>query len=179
VAGTANEQFSDFEQHVLGVPQVAPSVGNVTFDGPGANEDFGEEQITGDPADRYAFRSSPLRNVALQTTFMHNGAFVTLEDAIRHHLDVRASVAAYTTAALDADLQGPLGPMEPVLARLDPLVADVLELTPAEFEWLVDFVRDGLLDPSASPERLRHLAPASLPSRRPPHVFEFAPGRRP
>ena len=34
------------------------------FRWPGANEDFGKEQVTGDPADRYKFRTSPLRNVA-------------------------------------------------------------------------------------------------------------------
>jgi cytochrome c peroxidase len=90
--------FSDFRQHVAGVPQVAPSLGNVVFDGPGANEDFGLEQVTGSSADRYAFRTSPLRNVALQPAFMHNGAFVRLEDAIRYHLDAVAGAATYTTA---------------------------------------------------------------------------------
>jgi cytochrome c peroxidase len=30
-------------------------------------------------------RTSPLRNVAVQPTFMHNGAFTGLEDAMRHH----------------------------------------------------------------------------------------------
>src|SRR5262245_13300430 len=88
VSGQSNEMFSDFKQHVLGVPQIAPLVGNVVFDGPGSNEDFGLEQVTGDPSDRYKFRTSPIRNVALQPTFMHNGAFTRLEDAIRHHLDV-------------------------------------------------------------------------------------------
>ena len=79
--------FSDFQDHVIGVPQIAPQVTNNTFDGPGANEDFGREQVTGDPADRYKFRTSPLRNVAVQPTFMHNGAFTSLEDAVRHHLE--------------------------------------------------------------------------------------------
>jgi cytochrome c peroxidase len=87
VSGKANEMFSDFRQHVAGIPQVVPSFGNVTFDGPGANEDFGLEQATGLPADRYAFRTSPLRNAALQPAFMHNGAFVRLEDAIRYHMN--------------------------------------------------------------------------------------------
>ena len=91
---------------MIGVPQIAPLVTNATFDGPGANEDFGLEQVTGDPADRYAFRTSPLRNVALQPAFMHNGAFTTLEDAIAHHLDAFASARAYDTATtgLDPDL---------------------------------------------------------------------------
>jgi cytochrome c peroxidase len=173
VAGQSNEMFSDFQQHVLAVPQIAPATSNVAFDGPGANEDFGLEQITGDPADRYAFRTSPLRNVALQTTFMHNGAFVRLEDAVRHHLDVFASVAGYTTADLEPDLQAPLGPMEPVLAKLDPLVGTPLDVSEDEFNHLMDFLRIGLLDPRARPERLRRLVPARLPSGEPVHRFEF------
>src|SRR5215217_6153611 len=106
VAGQSNEMFSDFRQHVAGIPQVAPSNGNVTFDGPGANEDFGLEQVTGDAGDRYAFRTSPLRNVALQPAFMHNGAFVRLEDAIRHHLNADSSARAYAPSALAPDLRG-------------------------------------------------------------------------
>jgi hypothetical protein len=43
--------FSDFKMHVIGVPQIAPEfgvgTGNVLFDGPGQDEDFGLEQITG------------------------------------------------------------------------------------------------------------------------------------
>ncbi|MGH7570559.1 MAG: cytochrome-c peroxidase [Gemmatimonadota bacterium] len=176
VAGESNEMFSDFEEHVLGVPQVAPSFGNVAFDGPGADEDFGLEQITGDAADRYKFRTSPIRNVGLQPTFMHNGAFVTLEDAIRHHLDVRASLESYTSQALDADLQVRLGPMEPVLSRLDPRVQTPTALSDEEFQQLVSFVRHGLTDPAARPERLRHLVPGALPSGEPVHVFEFSFG---
>ena len=61
--------FSDFQEHVIGVPQIAPKGTNNAFDGPGANEDFGKEQVTGDPADRYKFRTSPLRNVAIQPAF--------------------------------------------------------------------------------------------------------------
>src|SRR5262249_7152270 len=66
VSGQSNEMFSDFKQHVIGVPQIAPTNGNVVFDGPGQNEDFGLEQVTGNPDDRYGFRTSPLRNAALQ-----------------------------------------------------------------------------------------------------------------
>jgi len=93
VAGESNEMFSDFQEHVLGVPQIVPSQTNAAFDGAGLDQDFGLEQITGDPADRYKFRTAPLRNVALQPTFMHNGAFTSLEDAIRHHLNVMDSAS--------------------------------------------------------------------------------------
>jgi cytochrome c peroxidase len=171
VSGRSNEMFSDFRQHVAGIPQVVPANGNVRFDGPGANEDFGLEQVTGDPADRYAFRTSPLRNVALQPAFMHDGAFVRLEDAVRYHLDAVGGAAAFRTDALPADLRGPTGPIEPVLARLSPLLRTPVRLTDAEFEALVDFVRDGLLDPDARPERLRRLIPATLPSGRTPLAF--------
>ena len=173
VSGQSNEMFSDFREHVIGVPQVTPSASNVLFDGPGANEDFGLEQVTGDPADRYAFRTSPLRNVALQPAFTHNGAFVRLEDAIRHHLDPVSSATGYSPERLAPDLQGPTGPIVPVLERLDPRLASPVTLSDAEFADLVDFVRDGLLDPAARPERLRHLVPERLPSGRTPLTFQF------
>jgi cytochrome c peroxidase len=173
VSGQSNEMFSDFKQHNIGVPQVAPSVGNVAFDGPGANEDFGLEQITGDPGDRYKFRTSPLRNVALQPFFMHNGAFVRLEDAIRHHLDVYASARSYSPSDLPLDLRGPVGPTEPVLAMVDPVLQTPIELTDLEFAQLVDFVRNGLLDRHATSEQLRGLVPPRVPSGRPVLTFEF------
>jgi cytochrome c peroxidase len=175
VAGQSNEMFSDFQDHEIGVPQVAPQVTNNTFDGPGANEDFGREQITGDPQDRYKFRTSPLRNVALQPTFMHNGAFTSLDDAVRHHLNVLASARRYTPAHqnLAADLRGPTGPIEPVLARVDPILATPIDLTNEQIRQLIAFVRYGLLDPRAKPERLRRLVPRSVPSGRPVLIFEF------
>jgi len=172
VSGKSNEMFSDFRQHVAGIPQLVPSFGNVVFDGPGGNEDFGLEQVTGSPADRYAFRTSPLRNVSLQPAFMHNGAFVHLEDAIRYHLDAVAGAARYSPGRLPADLQGPPGPQQPVLARLDPLLRETVKLTEEELKSLVDFVGDGLLDPAARPQHLRHLIPENLPSGRAGLLFQ-------
>ncbi|MEW6302837.1 MAG: cytochrome c peroxidase [Verrucomicrobiota bacterium] len=175
VSGRSNEMFSDFNQHVIAVPQIVPAVSNMIFDGPGANEDFGLEQVTGDSNDRYRFRTSPLRNVALQSAFFHNGAFTRLEDAVRHHLDVFTSARTYdpVRAGVAADLTGPVGPIEPVLARVDPLLREPIVLTDEEFTQLVDFVRHGLLDPRAEPVRLRHLIPQSVPSGRPVLLFEF------
>jgi len=175
VAGQSNEMFSDFQNHVIGVPQIAPQVTNNTFDGSGANEDFGREQITGDPQDRYKFRTSPLRNVAVQPTFMHNGAFTSLEDAVRHHLNVVTSARQYTPASqqLAADLSGPIGPMDPVLAHVDPILATPITLTSGQIDQLVAFLRYGLLDPRAKPEYLRRLVPRSVPSGRPVLIFEF------
>ena len=175
VSGQANEMFSDFREHVLAVPQLVPKVTNNTFDGPAANEDFGREDFTGDPGDRYAFRTSPLRDLAVQAAFMHDGAFTSLDAAIRHHLDVVASTRSYSPASqgLPADLAGPIGPIEPELARLDPLVATPKRLSEEQFRELLAFVRDGLLDPRAKPGNLRKLVPTTLPSGRPTLRFEF------
>ena len=176
VAGKSNQMFSDFRQHVAGVPQIMPAFSNVVFDGPGANEDFGLEQVTGDPSDRYAFRTTPLRNVALQPAFMHNGAFTELEDAIRYHLDATGRAPAFTTAHLPADLRGTPGPLQPVLDRLDPRLRNAVRLTDTEFAALVDFVRSGLLDPAARPQLLRRTIPENLPSGATP--FSFQPESR-
>ncbi len=153
---------------------VAPAVTNVAFDGPGANEDFGLEQVTGSPADRHAFRTSPLRNVSVQPTFFHNGAFTRLEEAPRFHLNPAAGLATYdpAPAGLDLDLQGPQGPSAPLLERLDPLMQTPAALGVAEFRQLLAFLTNGLLDPKARPENLRKLVPARLPGGRPVHVFQ-------
>ena len=179
VSGQSNEMFSDFREHVIGVPQIAPAVGNpaagnVIFDGPGQNEDFGLEQVTGNTNDRYMFRTSPIRNVALQPSFFHNGAFTRLEDAVRFHLDPAGQAPSYhpTLAGVDPDLRGPVGPIAPVLARLDPLMQTPHVLSADEFRQLVDFLRNGLLDPRAKPENLRKLIPARLPSGRPIQTFQ-------
>src|SRR5215467_579653 len=176
--GESNEMFTDFEERVIGVPQIAPffgvGQGNVIFDGPGQDEDFGLEQISGNEADRYRFRTAPLRNLAVAPGFFHNGAFTSLEDAIRHHLNVHKSAHTYdpVEAGLPADLTHRVGPIEPVLKRLDPLLKNPIHLTDNEFSDLLSFVRDGLLDQRAKTENLCKLVPAEVPSGLPVLDFE-------
>ncbi len=169
--GASSEMFSDFRNHRIGGPPLAPEfgpgLGNVQFAGEGSMEDFGAEHSTGEEAHRYVFRSAPLRNVAVQPAFFHNGAFTTLEAAIRHHLDAGHSLLDYDPAAhgVDADLQVLSPPREPILARgLDPVLADGIALSQPEFADLLAFVRDALLDPRATPANLCGLIPASVPS---------------
>jgi hypothetical protein len=52
-------------------------------------------------------------------------------------------------------------------------VAQPTPLTNDEFNWLVDFVRNGLLDDGATPQQLRSVAPNTVPSGRPVLTFEF------
>ena len=177
VAGQSNEMFSDFQSHVIGVPQIAPSFGarfgNVIFAGPGKDEDFGLEEITGSQADRYKFRTAPLRNLAVAPGFFHNGAFVNLEDAVRFHLDVFAGTRRYDSgrAGVPTDLTFHTGPPVP-RNLLDPLVLRPTHLSEGEFNDLVSFVRDGLLDPRVNANNLCQLVPAHVPSGNPVLQFE-------
>ena len=44
--------------------------------------DLGRYEITLDPADRYAFKTPSLRNVARSAPYMHDGSLATLEDVV-------------------------------------------------------------------------------------------------
>lgn len=174
VAGPANEMFSDFQNHVAGVPQVAPvfgiGTGNLIFDGLGRDEDFGQEQVTGSETDRYKFRTAPLRNLKLAPGFFHDGAFATLEGAIRFHLNAPAMLQSYDLVEAGAPSDLFRGPDVP-LHLIDPRLQVLIGLSEHEIEDLVTFVRDGLYDPKAGPEVLCQLVPSEVPSGLP--VLEF------
>lgn len=179
----SNEMFSDFQNRVAGIPQLNPVFGfqdngfgsNMVYDGKKKNEDFGLEQITGDPDDRYKFRTAPLRNLALSPAFFHNGAFTRLEDAIRYHMDPEHLGPIYNAAnaGVAPDLRiRPVGPIGPVLAKLDDGLRGGIHLSSSEFDDLTQFVRTGLLDKNASKENLCTLVPRKLPSGLVPMNFE-------
>jgi cytochrome c peroxidase len=73
------ELFSDEQHHTVAFPQFGPGKGD------GNNDDFGRERETGDPADRYRFRTPSLLNVATTAPYGHVGAYQTLEEVVRHY----------------------------------------------------------------------------------------------
>jgi len=75
--------LTDQDFHAIAMPQIGPGKG----DGPLTLEDFGREQVTADPLDRAAFRTPPLRNVALTGPWGHAGAYDSLRAVVEHHLD--------------------------------------------------------------------------------------------
>jgi cytochrome c peroxidase len=175
VKGKSNEMFSDFQNHVAGIPQLAPIFGvgtsNMIYDGPDSNQDFGAMQISGDPADQYKFRTAPLRNIALSPAFFHNGAFGRLEDAIRFHLNPTQGYNP-ARAGIDADLYARMGPRVPA-SMLHPVFKDGgIRLSESQIRDVTQFVKTGLLDERATKESLCKLLPRFVPSQLPVLTFE-------
>ncbi len=150
--------LSDFQHHALAVPQVGP--GKVE-----ASEDRGLALQSGLTSDNYKFRTPQLRNVALTGPWMHDGAFTTLEDAVRHHLDPLASLASYDPSQLaepfDATHDTDAGRNAARGAALSPILATPVTLTDAEFADLMAFLH-ALTDPSSL--NLLPEIPKSVPS---------------
>lgn len=153
--------LSDQQFHNLALPQIG--------EGKGREQpfDLGRARETGNDCDRFAFRTPPLRNVALTAPYMHNGAFATLPDVIRHHLDPATGLRQYDPDRLHPTLELHNGPEQQaaILRWYTPIPTDGLRLTDAEFADLIVFL-DALTSPSA--RHLEHLTPASVPSGLPP-----------
>ena len=150
--------LTDQEFYSLGVPQIGPGKEDE------APEDHGRGRETGSATDRYTFRTPSLHNVALTGPWMHDGAFVTLEAVIRHHVDPDSSLAAY-------DVGQAVGPGLPFIDRrryITPLLDSVsatLDVVPGlsddQIADLVAFLH-ALTDPAAAD--LGHLIPDRVPS---------------
>ncbi len=93
---------TDHRFHAIAMPQIGPGKGDgddqsywqATGFGEGL-EDFGRGHVTNRAADRYRFRTPSLRNVELTGPWGHAGAYNTLEDVVRHHLQPVASLQRY------------------------------------------------------------------------------------
>ncbi len=90
----SGDTFTDELHHAIGAPQFGPGKGN----GPDGSDDFGRENVSGDPADRYRFRTPSLLNVSVTGPYTHAGAYETLLDVIDHHVDPRGKVARFFDA---------------------------------------------------------------------------------
>ena len=184
VKGKSNEMFSNFEMHNAGVPQIAPIFGKGSGNVPFRDEtgvpsktgfsDLGLWEFSNKNGDQFKFRTTPLRNIALQPTYFHNGSFTRLRDALVYHIDTVRQAKAYdpVKAGVALDLKKAVGSSDKVLSTLDPKLVKPLGLTPAEIDALVAFLNDGLLDQRAKADNLMKQIPASLPSGSKPHTFQ-------
>ncbi len=142
-----------------GVPQLGPGVGK------GAPLDFGRGELPNSQGYMFAFRIPPLRNVELTGPYFHDGAFATLEAAVRHYNDVPKSLREFDPATLPPAVRGSYhgeaATIDSVLRRLDFRLRDPLRLTDTQVAELVAFLKS-LTDPAA--RDLSGITPASVPS---------------
>jgi cytochrome c peroxidase len=95
----AGPLMTDQEFHNIGVPHLGPGRK------PHEPFDLGAFTVTEREEDRFAFRTPPLRNVSLTGPWMHNGAYKSLEGAVRHHLRPERSLRNYDKRQLGRDIQ--------------------------------------------------------------------------
>lgn len=151
--------LTDQDFHNIAVPQLGPGKGT------SAPFDFGRELVTANEADRYKFKTPPLRNVAITAPYMHNGAYVNLQDAIVHHFDPLASLKNYDSTQLSAELQttvrNDVATQLAIAKTLDEKSTSALTMSRAEISQLMAFM-NALTDPTSL--ALAKDIPSSVPS---------------
>ena len=116
--------LTDHKFHGIAMPQIGPgkSDGNdhsywSTTGLQGFPEDFGRGRVTFREKDNFRFRTPSLRNVALTGPWGHDGAYDSLTDIVRHHLDPVNSLTAYRlsekllppiSAVVETTAEGPM-----------------------------------------------------------------------
>ena len=190
---------TDHDFHAIGMPQLGPGKAHGRdasyWRETGINafvEDFGRGRVTYRPEDDFKFRTPSLRNIELTAPYGHSGAFQTLEEIVRHHIDPVKSLdqyevpsgllqpieTVYETTADDADLRH--RPMsderKAAFLQRDTWVQDNIELrariAAANELEPIDLTQDeigdlvafmkSLTDPSA--RDLSHVIPDRVPS---------------
>jgi cytochrome c peroxidase len=151
---------TDHDFHNIGIPQLGPGMGaEVPLD-------VGHGAVSGRSEDRFTFRTPPLRNVVLTGPWMHNGAYTTLEAAIRHYRNPRAALLDYDASPLDPRLASllHLEAAPSVLTTLDSVVSHPLSLSDADVAMLIAFLKS-LTDPAAfnQLDQMPDQVPSGLP----------------
>jgi cytochrome c peroxidase len=161
--------MTDNRFHAIAMPQIGPGKGDNQagyFDG---LDDFGRERVTGDPVDRFRFRTPTLRNVALTAPYGHAGAYDSLAAVVKHHLDPVDSLYGYDPSqaklpphpGLDEHDFTIMNDSARLAAIADANELDRTRLRPAELQDLIDFLH--ALTDTASLD-LRNDAPFTVPS---------------
>ena len=151
--------MSDQKAHNIGVPQLGPGKGTAE------PLDVGRYLETGDQGDAFAFRTPSLKNTAITGPWMHNGAYNSLEEAVRHHLDPRQYLRQYDASTLPIELretfQDDAAVAERMLGQIDPALGLESPLSDREVGDILSFLY-ALTDKSAL--ELGHLVPTAVPS---------------
>ena len=90
--------------------------------------DVGLYEVTQNPYDRWKYRTSSLRNIALTAPYMHDGAFSTLREVVEF----------YNVGGVPNELLSPLiGPLDLTEQEIDQIVAFMHSLTGGNVRTLV------------------------------------------
>ncbi|MEP1199951.1 cytochrome-c peroxidase [Tateyamaria sp.] len=141
---------TDHDFHAIAMPQIGPGKA-ARFESHA--RDTGRMRVTGDPADAYAFRTPPLRNVAKTAPYGHAGAYATLEGVVRHHLDPVGSLKAYDVSravmsGFEADDLRVLNDAEEMASIAAANVLPAQDLTDNEVSDIIAFL-NALTDPQS------------------------------
>jgi cytochrome c peroxidase len=148
---------TDEQFHAIAMPQIGSGRGSNSPGQTEGKEDFGREQVTGDPNDILKFRTPSLRNVALTAPYGHSGAYNTLRAVVEHHLDAVNSLYAYNSNRQAILPTHPTLDAENYAAMDDPAIVDYIaahnELapfayTPRQVDLIIDFLH-ALTDPAS------------------------------
>jgi len=152
--------MTDQKHHNMGVVPIGP--------GPQESEDYdfgAMHRSDHGPDERFAFRTPPLRNVELTGPYMHNGAYTSLEGAVRHQLDPLHELENYDTSQLEPEFVGAVHNDEESIDMVKETMAEEQKqptsYTEQEVDDLVAFL-ESLTSPSA--RDLEHTIPESVPS---------------
>lgn len=151
--------LSDFQFHNIASPQVGPGKGAA------APLDLGRFDVTGQNGDRFQFRTTPLRNVALTGPWMHSGSYTTLTEVVRHYRNPGQALQNYDPSQLRGDLQPLVFTQQQlnanILNNLAPQLRNPNPLNNQEVADIVAFL-GALTDPTAV-QRATDI-PANVPS---------------
>lgn len=122
----SGDVFSDFMFHSVGVPDSRPE------------KDLGRFYATGNPEDRFLFRTPPLRNVTLTMPYFHNGQTGDLADTIKQHLNPYRYARAYTEGGEHLMLPEEIDAVSPIVSAPSFLTSDQIRLLIAFLKALED-----------------------------------------
>jgi cytochrome c peroxidase len=149
--------LTDNKFHNVAVAQFGPGKGV----GSSGRDDFGRELVTGNPAERYAFRTPALRNVELTAPYGHDGAFFDLRAFVAHYSESHLKLASFDINQLEPLLRGTvLSTLPEILATRDPLLEGVV-FSDQVIDEVTEFMK-ALTDPGA--RNLQNIIPNRVPS---------------
>jgi cytochrome c peroxidase len=149
--------LTDNKFHNVAVAQFGPGKGVL----PNLLDDFGRAAETGNPAERYAFRTPALRNVELTAPYGHDGAFFSLREFVDHYSESDVKLMNFNIAQLEPALRLTLVNNKlDILATRDPLLEGVV-FAPQTVDEVTEFMK-ALTDPAA--RNLAGVVPGRVPS---------------